>query len=73
MYQPKRIVENYLRGWFIIDLASSLPIDQFFAGGGSALKLNKLIRLLRMVKLLRLFKLYRLSRGELAHSRSHFR
>ncbi|GMH90312.1 hypothetical protein TrVE_jg4805 [Triparma verrucosa] len=61
------IVENYLRGWFLIDVASSIPIEQLIGDGGGAsggssglTKANssvKGLKLLKIAKVLRLFKL----------------
>eukprot|EP00966_Prymnesium_polylepis_P192268 4456164-Prymnesium_polylepis.1 len=70
--QPRRIAKRYLKGWFTIDLLSTLPIDQFVDASGAlgdsdqnqqALRLNRLIRLTRMFKLMRMMRLYRLTKG----------
>jgi hyperpolarization activated cyclic nucleotide-gated potassium channel 2 len=64
-----KVVHNYLRGWFLIDFISCLPIQyvqlviraaqgkDINQGGGSQTKLLKTLRLFRLAKLLRLAKL----------------
>ena len=61
-----RIASRYLRGWFFVDLMSTVPFDRIFSalGGGSGLRSLKLIRVLRLVRLLKLAKLFKL--GNLA-------
>ena len=61
---------NYLKGWFTIDFASTIPVDRIANLGGStsanqqarlrAFKTLRVLRLFRLLKLLRLFKLKRL-------------
>ncbi|CAE7338925.1 KCNH7 [Symbiodinium natans] len=51
----KMIALRYLRGWFLIDLMSTLPLDYLSPGTG--------LGLLRTIRLLRLLKLLRLARG----------
>jgi hypothetical protein len=55
------IAVNYLRGWFLVDLLSTLPIDHIAtaAAGDSGGNL-RLFKMLRMVRLFRLFKLFKL-------------
>ena len=50
------IARRYLRGWFLLDLASTIPWDYMSAGSGGA----RLIRILRVFKLLRLLRTNRL-------------
>jgi voltage-gated potassium channel Kch len=60
----KRITVKYLKTWFIIDLASTVPIDRIVTAaleGGGNLRSLKLIRVLRLVRLLKLLKLLNLS------------
>jgi len=68
---PRLIARKYLRGWFIIDLASSLPIhtaltlayfgcDANLVEGTGAPSLVKLVRILRVVKLLKLVRILKL-------------
>lgn len=56
-----RIVQNYLRTWFIVDFVSILPFDIL----GIILKSGSVrqLKMLRVVRLLRLLKLARLLRG----------
>jgi hypothetical protein len=69
------IAKAYIRGWFILDVAGSIPVqlfelilDQSGNGGGcsltslKALRLNKLARLAKLLKLLRLVRLARWNR-----------
>lgn len=63
----KIIANSYLKGWFAIDLASSLPIEYIEMlvsgpGGGGVLDLQflKTLRLLRLAKMLRLARLKRI-------------
>ncbi|GBG25384.1 Potassium voltage-gated channel subfamily H member 6 [Hondaea fermentalgiana] len=65
----RRIVVHYLRGWFLIDLASTLPFDHIVAAlmhndnasdvnsSLRSIKLIKFFRLVRLIKLVRLLKL----------------
>eukprot|EP00929_Paragymnodinium_shiwhaense_P051583 TRINITY_DN25939_c0_g1_i1.p1 TRINITY_DN25939_c0_g1~~TRINITY_DN25939_c0_g1_i1.p1 ORF type:complete len:885 (-),score=197.64 TRINITY_DN25939_c0_g1_i1:232-2886(-) len=68
-----KIVMNYLKTWFIVDVLVVVP-DWIFAimaatgnadsaGEGEALKLLRIVRLARMVRLLRLLKLRKLVGG----------
>ncbi len=58
---------RYLRGWFIVDVVSSIPIDYvalIFTEGEvnlSVLKASRALRAVRFVKLLSLLKLLRIS------------
>jgi hypothetical protein len=59
-----RIARRYFRGWFALDLISSIPAD-FIAELGAAsndVTTLRLVRLLRMARLLKLFRLTRLRR-----------
>jgi len=62
------VVRSYLRGWFLLDLSSSIPlelIDLIFeatsgeGGGGGAGQL-RMLRALRLVRLLRLLRLLKI-------------
>eukprot|EP00940_MAST-03C_sp_MAST-3C-sp2_P000337 g337.t1 len=64
----KEIAKSYLRGFFFIDLASSVPLDRFLvdndglenlkaAKGLKAGKILKIARMLRIAKLLRLVRI----------------
>ena len=66
----KDIALSYLKGWFVIDFASSFPAEAFSevflgtgttdCGQGVSLQLNKMLRLLRIFKLFRVFRLARI-------------
>lgn len=62
------IRRTYLRGWFIIDLLSSLPFDYayFVASSTSAqhtlIKASRALRILKLAKVLSLLRLLRVSR-----------
>jgi hypothetical protein len=67
----KFIRTKYLRGWFIIDVLSSLPFDYVYmiASSGSSgnpgseiLQASRILRILKLTKLLSLLKLLRVSR-----------
>ncbi|GMH57191.1 hypothetical protein TrLO_g1723 [Triparma laevis f. longispina] len=58
------IAKTYLKGWFTIDLFSTVPIDKVVAlfqsasgGSGSSGKLIRILRLARLMKLTRVLKL----------------
>lgn len=55
----RRIVVNYLRTWFPIDVASVFPFDLLFQSSSSSLRSTRLLRALRLA---RLFKLVRMAR-----------
>lgn len=59
-----RIVKNYLKGWFFLDLVSSIPISLVSLIMGinveSEIKYVELSRLLRLYKMIRLVKLIRI-------------
>ena len=58
------IARAYFRGWFSIDLITTVPIDLFVelaVGGGSDLRAIKMVRILRLLKLARLKKLGKVS------------
>jgi len=63
----RMIAAKYLRGWFCIDVITSLPYDQMSIGSerhgaankvGTVLKMLKLLRIARVVKLKRQIKQY---------------
>jgi hypothetical protein len=59
------IAKNYFKTWFIIDFASTFPIDRIietFVGGGGNLRSLKMIRFLRLIRLLKLLRLLKLSK-----------
>lgn len=61
--RPIEIARNYTKGWFIIDLVSSVPVQYFgyMVRGDTAtpdnVKILKSIRLLRLTKMLRIARL----------------
>eukprot|EP00753_Platysulcus_tardus_P007525 PLAT15255.1.p1 GENE.PLAT15255.1~~PLAT15255.1.p1 ORF type:complete len:1169 (+),score=526.22 PLAT15255.1:143-3649(+) len=50
----------YVRGWFFIDLVSTVPLEAFWDVTGAALQLNRLVRLVRLFKLLRVLRMVRI-------------
>ena len=66
----KEVAKRYLKGWFVVDLISSIPFDQFIliatsghdAASTSVLKLSQALKILRLAKMLSLLKLLRISR-----------
>ena len=59
----KIIAMRYLKGWFVIDMCSSLPIDYVFMSfEGYSYTAGRAIRILRLAKLLQLLRLLRISR-----------
>ena len=67
----KFIRQRYLRGWFIIDVLSSLPFDYVYIIASSSssgdpdsgiLQASRILRILKLTKLLSLLKLLRVSR-----------
>ena len=62
---PTEIAQHYLKGWFIIDFSSTVPIDTIVKSivqdGGSGLRILKTIRILRLIRLLKLVRLLKLS------------
>eukprot|EP00854_Cymbomonas_tetramitiformis_P008696 gene8696-10318_t len=61
----RKIALHYLRGWFLIDLLSTVPIDvlvEITVGGGDNLASLRLVRILRLARLLKLARLSKLSK-----------
>ena len=69
MTDLSKIRRNYLKGWFLIDLSSMIPLDTVGViqarmadddgeggGGGPDLKGLRLMKLLKLMKLVRLVK-----------------
>jgi hypothetical protein len=62
------IASNYVRGWFPIDFLSTFPFDKVLgplitslaSGGGSAMRLPRMLRLLRLVRLMKLARVLKL-------------
>ena len=53
----KKIVINYLKTWFIIDLISVVPISYFIPTNSPTQNINQLSRIARIPKIYRLVKL----------------
>ncbi|ETL38808.1 hypothetical protein L916_09693 [Phytophthora nicotianae] len=65
VYELRRIRHRYLRSWFLFDVASTVPLDQFLqvvTTASSSLLTLKLIRVFRLFRLLKLMRLLRLKR-----------
>jgi hypothetical protein len=67
--KKKRIARNYLRSWFIVDFASTVPWGKFsdlVSGGGggnsSTAGMTKLTKLVKFVRFLRLMRMLRLAK-----------
>jgi potassium channel len=57
------IAMHYMQSWFLVDLVSTVPIDQWFGNNLSGeASFNKLLRLLRVFKLFRVFRAARIMR-----------
>lgn len=64
-FNHRVIIRSYLRGWFVIDLFSTMPFDllaKWFGVGDNAPAALLSTKLLRGLKVLRLFKLARIQR-----------
>ena len=65
-YEWKTIANTYLKGWFVIDIVSTLPFDLIYSSmstesnDGSAMRSLKLLRAIRLVKLLRLVRIFKI-------------
>ncbi|KAL7685036.1 putative potassium channel, voltage-dependent, EAG/ELK/ERG, rmlC-like jelly roll [Plasmopara halstedii] len=68
IYEPRTLFWRYAKGWFLLDLISTVPIDELFRAvvGTSNQTLRrfptKLLRLFRIARLLKLTRLIKLSR-----------
>ncbi|KAG7393278.1 hypothetical protein PHYPSEUDO_011283 [Phytophthora pseudosyringae] len=66
VYELRRIRQRYIRSWFLFDVASTVPLDQFLqvvTKASSSLLTLKLIRVFRLFRLLKLMRLLRLKRA----------
>jgi len=57
--EPREIVRNYLRSWFIVDLAGSIPFDFItlvgsYVAGTQAVAVFRVLKLPRIVRLMRI-------------------
>jgi len=64
-----KIANNYMRGWFPIDIASILPFDSVTAASNSTSGPLAKLKSIRIIRLLRLMKLLRVLRGMRIFSR----
>eukprot|EP01083_Nonionella_stella_P013006 36735_1 len=67
-----KIIWNYLRGWFAVDVCASLPIDIILTaitGESGGATLNRLLRLVRSVKLMRILRMSRIWKRLLVRAR----
>ncbi|ETL82606.1 hypothetical protein L917_17249 [Phytophthora nicotianae] len=68
IYDPRTLFWKYAKGWFLLDLISTVPIDELFQAAvgtsNQTLRLfpTKLLRLFRIARLLKLTRLIKLSR-----------
>jgi len=53
----KRVDQDYLKTWFIIDLLAAIPFNLFFPTGVQGSQAFKLLRLIRLLRLLKIVKL----------------
>ena len=65
----KKIAINYLKGWFLIDLVATIPVqlvESMFQGGDNLkmVRLARLPRLYRMIRILRMLKMLRVFRKQ---------
>ena len=63
------IAFDYCKGWFVVDLASSIPIDfiLLYAAPGfdaSSFRLIRLVRFIRITKIIKFLRNYELSRSQ---------
>lgn len=60
---PKEIWFHYVRGWFVIDIFASVPLDLLLTGNHSVLwRLPRILKALRLSRLLRLLRFSRILR-----------
>jgi len=63
---PAIIAKRYVRGWFAVDLVSSLPLDYAFWALNDTTTIDysagRALRILRLAKLLQLLRILRISR-----------
>eukprot|EP01083_Nonionella_stella_P013005 36732_1 len=67
-----KIIKNYLKGWFVIDVLASFPIDIILTaitGQSGGNTLNRLLRLVRSVKLMRILRMSRIWKRLLVRAR----
>lgn len=65
LYRPRDVAKAYLRGWFVIDFLSCLPLsyaEYTMDDGSESASRNKAVRLMRLFRLLKLLRLVRIKR-----------
>ncbi|CEG38634.1 potassium sodium hyperpolarization-activated cyclic nucleotide-gated [Plasmopara halstedii] len=65
VFELQKVRKRYLRSWFLFDVASTIPLEQFMEVmtiASSSLLTLKLIRIFRLFRLLKLMRLLRLKR-----------
>lgn len=66
IHELPKIRERYLKSWFLFDVVSTIPFDQFLqvvSSASSSLLTLKLLRTIRLFRLLKLMRLLRLKRA----------
>ncbi|KAF1334391.1 Potassium/sodium hyperpolarization-activated cyclic nucleotide-gated channel, partial [Globisporangium splendens] len=66
IHELPKIRERYIKSWFLFDLVSTIPFDQFLqvvSSASSSLLTLKLLRTIRLFRLLKLMRLLRLKRA----------
>jgi hypothetical protein len=53
-------VISYLRTWFLIDIVSVIPLNEFFDNGGGYNKLARIARLPKLYRIIRIIKIIRM-------------
>eukprot|EP00968_Pinguiococcus_pyrenoidosus_P009454 scaffold735_cov255-Pinguiococcus_pyrenoidosus.AAC.14 len=56
---PSMIQERYLRGWFAVDVITTIPFDRIFEGLIGSGKETRSVKLIRALRIFRLFKALR--------------
>ena len=56
-----QIIKSYLAGWFVLDIVSILPLDEFKLYWLKSLKILRILKVLRLLKLMRMTKIMTLS------------
>eukprot|EP00742_Colponemidia_sp_Colp-10_P004514 GILJ01004818.1.p1 GENE.GILJ01004818.1~~GILJ01004818.1.p1 ORF type:complete len:942 (-),score=125.81 GILJ01004818.1:71-2896(-) len=57
--EPKRIIQRYLTGWFLLDLIACIPFDVIINGSAGSTGYHNFVRLARLPRLYRLIRLTR--------------
>ena len=64
---PATICREYLRGWFLVDFLTTVPVDKIyeaFKGGGQSLRSLKLVRAMRLFRLFKMVRVLRMGDAE---------